>query len=90
MIRFFGNKLLLSGEAGTETYPFRRDTCRVFRSFIHEGKLTVCTPGMRHQVGGRVPREIQIFLSAGALRVLCRCAFRSACPAASCSGCFVM
>lgn len=44
--------LVLVGKAGTETYPFRRDRCQVFRSFVHEGKLTVCTAGMRHQVRG--------------------------------------
>lgn len=42
--------LVLVGEAGVETYSFRRDTCKVFRSFLHQGKLTVCTGGMRHQV----------------------------------------
>lgn len=42
--------LILVGEAGTETYPFRKDRCQVFRSFVHQGKLTVCTAGMRHQV----------------------------------------
>lgn len=50
VVEVSGDKLLLIGEVGTETYTFRKGTCKLFRSFIHEGKLTVCTPGMRHQV----------------------------------------
>lgn len=42
--------LELVGEAGSETYMFRRGSCSLFRSFVHQGKLTVCTAGMRHQV----------------------------------------
>lgn len=40
----------LVGDAGTETYMFQRGRCKLFRSFVHHGKLTVCTEGMRHQV----------------------------------------
>ncbi|CAM9648376.1 unnamed protein product [Ectocarpus sp. 12 AP-2014] len=39
----------LIGDAGTETYMFQRGRCKLFRSFVHHGKLTVCTAGMRHQ-----------------------------------------
>ncbi|CAN0530220.1 unnamed protein product, partial [Ectocarpus sp. 8 AP-2014] len=39
----------LVGDAGTETYMFQRGRCKLFRSFVHHGKLTVCTAGMRHQ-----------------------------------------
>ena len=42
--------LELVGDAGTEAYAFQRDRCRIFRSFLGDGKLTVCTEGMRHQV----------------------------------------
>lgn len=42
--------LELVGEAGVEEYAFRKGVCKLFRSFEHEGKLTVCTAGMRHQV----------------------------------------
>lgn len=42
--------LELVGEAGSETYMFHRGSCSLFRSFVHQGKLTVCTAGMRHQV----------------------------------------
>ena len=42
--------LELVGDAGTETYMFRMGSCSLFRSFVHQGKLTVCTAGMRHQV----------------------------------------
>lgn len=42
--------LELVGDAGTETYLFRRGSCSLFRSFVHQGKLTVCTAGMRQQV----------------------------------------
>lgn len=40
----------LVGDAGTETYMFQRGRCKLFRSFVHHGKLTVCTAGMRYQV----------------------------------------
>ncbi|CAM9900247.1 unnamed protein product, partial [Ectocarpus sp. 4 AP-2014] len=40
----------LVGDAGTETYMFQRGRCKLFRSFVHHGKLTVCTAGMRHQI----------------------------------------
>lgn len=42
--------LELVGDAGTETYMFRSGSCSLFRSFVHQGKLTVCTAGMRQQV----------------------------------------
>ncbi|CAM9643345.1 unnamed protein product [Ascophyllum nodosum] len=42
--------LELVGDAGTEAYAFQRDRCRIFRSFLGDGKLTVCTEGMRHQI----------------------------------------
>ncbi|CAN0109584.1 unnamed protein product [Pylaiella littoralis] len=42
--------LELVGDAGTETYMFRRGSCSLFRRFVHQGKLTVCTAGMRHQI----------------------------------------
>lgn len=42
--------LELVGDAGTETYMFRRGSCSLFHRFVHQGKLTVCTAGMRHQV----------------------------------------
>lgn len=45
-----GAILELVGDAGTEAYAFRRGTCNLFRPFLHEGKMTVCTAGMRHQV----------------------------------------
>lgn len=45
-----GATLELVGEAGTEVYAFRKSTCRLFKSFLNQGKLTVCTAGMRHQV----------------------------------------
>ncbi|CAN0054694.1 unnamed protein product, partial [Scytosiphon promiscuus] len=44
-----GVALDLVGEAGTETYLFHKGSCRLFGSFVHQGKLTVCTTGMRHQ-----------------------------------------
>ena len=46
-----GATLELVGEAGTEAYAFDRGTCKLFRPFLQQGKLTVCTEGMRHQVG---------------------------------------
>ncbi|CAN0490667.1 unnamed protein product, partial [Laminaria digitata] len=42
--------LELVGEAGTEAYVFDKGTCNLFKSFLQQGKLTVCTAGMRHQV----------------------------------------
>lgn len=44
--------LELVGDAGSEEHAFRKDKCQIFRSFLGEGKLTVCTAGMRHQVRG--------------------------------------
>ncbi|CAM9567827.1 unnamed protein product, partial [Hapterophycus canaliculatus] len=45
-----GVALELVGEAGVETYLFHKGSCRLFRSFVRQGKLTVCTAGMRHQI----------------------------------------
>lgn len=44
--------LELVGNAGSEEYALCKDRCQIFRSFLCEGKLTVCTAGMRHQVRG--------------------------------------
>ncbi len=55
-----GDKVALElvGDAGTETYLFRKGNCSLFRSFVHQGKLTVCTAGMRHQVTRPCGRKV--------------------------------